>query len=450
MNRSLLLMTAALAACLSAAVPAYAQQRAPHVVAPGASARISAAERIAVMAAIAAAYQASYVFPEKVAAIVARLNESLQAGEYDLDEPGAFAGRVTQDLRDASGDGHAYMLYDPAQYAAAIASKTNAPAGDRGDLAAYEQRIASRDHHGLTELRRLPGNIRYLRITGFEWVADETGAAYDDGMRFLKGGDAVIVDLRGNGGGSHAAVRYLVSHFLDGDTLEMTFLEGSRTPEQSRTLEYLPAGRLKGKPLYVLIDNYVGSAAEAFAYDVQQFHLGELVGATTAGAANNNKFVPVAPGFMLSVPVGRPVHPVSNANWEGVGVAPTIATNSEQALDVAQSVALARLAATPDARPEDLADWAWARGAIEARLHPVSLSVEQLKSLEGRYGKYEVVRRDTSLWLIWPGYADLRLSPMTADGLFATTLGTLRLRLSGDHLEVIWANAPAPRVVARS
>ena len=37
-------------------------------------------------------------------------------------------------------------------------------------------------------------------------------------MRFLSGGDAVIIDLRKNGGGSPDAVRYLVSHFLAPNT----------------------------------------------------------------------------------------------------------------------------------------------------------------------------------------------------------------------------------------
>ena len=37
-----------------------------------------------------------------------------------------------------------------------------------------------------------------------------------------------------------------------------------------------------------------GSAAEAFAYDIQQFKVGELIGAKTVGAANNNKLLPIA------------------------------------------------------------------------------------------------------------------------------------------------------------
>ena len=34
-------------------------------------------------------------------------------------------------------------------------------------------------------------------------------------MAFLAGGDAVIIDVRPNGGGSPDAVRYAVSHFIE-------------------------------------------------------------------------------------------------------------------------------------------------------------------------------------------------------------------------------------------
>src|SRR6185295_8308874 len=100
---------------------------------------------------------------------------------------------------------------------------------------------------------------------------------------------AIVIDLRGNGGGDPLAVRYLVSHFMAPNQLLITFLEAGKAPEESRTLADLPAGRLTGKPLYVLTDRRCGSACEDFAYAVQQFKLGELVGATTAGAANNNR-----------------------------------------------------------------------------------------------------------------------------------------------------------------
>ena len=285
--------------------PAEAQQ--PVAAArPAAAPRLSAADRDEALKQVKTLLSAEYVIADMRARLVERLGRAEQEGRYRVDDPSAFGERITEDLRAVSHDGHLSFTYAPAAYAAAMAP----PSSDRGSPA-RARRQATRAHHGLTELRVLPGNIRYLRITGFEWVTDETGAAYDAAMRFLSDGDAVIIDLRGNGGGAPEAVQYLTSHFLPPDTLLLTFVHGSETPIQSRTLGHLPAGRLRGKPLYVLIDGGVASAAEEFAYHVQQFRLGELVGARTAGGANNNRLAPIAPGFILSVSVGRPVHAVS-------------------------------------------------------------------------------------------------------------------------------------------
>ncbi|WP_226467666.1 S41 family peptidase [Luteimonas panaciterrae] len=413
---------------------------------------LSPKTRSAALEAIKTEFRERYVFPEMRPKIIERLDREQQAGRYDVDDSFLFAERITEDLRDVAHDHHLSLQVNPAAYAAALA----APESDAGEDA-FMRKQAIRDHHGLVEMKRLSGNLRYLKISGFEWVNDETGAVYDDAMRFLKDGDAIIIDLRNNGGGSHAAVRYLVSHFMDGDTLEMTFLEGSKPPVQSRTLEYLPAGRLKGKPLYVLINGFTGSAAEAFAYDVQQFKLGELIGVKTAGAANNNKLLPVAPGFILSVSYGRPEHPVSHGNWEGAGVAPDVETPSAQAFDVAQVRALDRLSADTKATPEARTEYAWAKTGVEARLHPVALAPSVLMALAGRYGApgtgpapIEIAYRDDALWLVRPNRPAARLSPLTQDGLFSIEGNDImRARLNGKTLELYWHDDPAPRVYPR-
>ena len=406
---------------------------------------LSAAERDAALKAIVSAFEGKYVFPEMRPRIVERLQAAERSGRYITDDPSVFAERVTEDLKNVSRDKHLSLSFDPAGYAIA----SSGAAGNGGEQALW-QRLAIREHHGLTEMKVLGGNVRYLRIGRFDWLTDQTGAIYDEAMRFLRDGDAVIIDIRGNGGGAHAAVRYLVSHFMDADVLEMSFLEGSGTPAQSRTLEHLPAGRMKGMPLYVLIDLSAASAAEAFAYHVQQFKLGELVGSKTVGAANNNTLLPIAPDFILSISYGRPLHPISKANWEGVGVAPSIEVSPVQALEVAHSLALQRLSEKEGVSAESRAEYIWAQSAVDAKLNPVTIQPARLQSLAGRFGSNKVEFRDGILWLTRPDREPARLSPMNADGLFAVErVDGLRVRLAGSTMELLRAGVARPQVVPR-
>lgn len=412
-----------------------------------ASKSLSESDRDAVVALVKATVRSEYVFPAKTAGIIETLEQARKSGRYAVDDAGLLAQRISQDLASASGDRHLYLVYDPGRYAL----ETHTPAATSTEGDAYDRLASLRDNSGLTEMKILPGNIRYLKIARFGWIDDTTGEAYDSAMRFLSAGDAIIIDLRGNPGGDGAAVRYLVSHFLPPGTLEFSFLAGTSAPQQSRALDYLPAGRIKGKPLYVLIDGNVASAAESFAYDVQQFKLGELVGAKTIGAANNNKFVPIAPGFMLSVSYGRPVHAVSGTNWEGVGVEPSVSSPAAQALVTAERLALLRLKQTGGVAAEKVADYDWAFADVEAHLHPTFLSPAQLQPLIGQYGKVTIELQDGALTMSRAGRPTEHLIPLTSDGLFGVE-GTdlLRIRFAPDSVQILFKGDPAPPTLRRT
>jgi hypothetical protein len=408
---------------------------------------LSPSERSAVISSMEATIRSEYVFPEKSAGIIQRLEQARKSGRFAVDDAGLLAQRITQDLAAASADRHLYLLYDPARYAL----ETQAPPGTSRETDAYDRLVSLRDNSGLTEMKILPGNIRYLKISRFGWIADTTGQAYDSAMSFLSGGDAIIIDLRGDPGGDSAAVRYLVSHFLPPGTLECTFLAGTNAPQQSRTLDYLPAGRIKDKPLYVLIDGNVGSAAESFAYDVQQFQLGELVGARTGGAANNNKFVAIAPGFMLSVSYGRPVHAVSGTNWEGVGVEPSVSVLPAQALVTAERLALLRLKQASGSSADRIADYDWALGGIDAQLQPPSLSPDQLQRFTGHYGRVTIELQDGALNMLRTGRPTARLVALNSDGLFSVDGSDLfRVRFAADSIQLLFQGDPAPPTFART
>jgi hypothetical protein len=344
---------------------------------PAATGQSLAIDRTAAVRQIERAIDTTYVFPALRPKIIAQLERSRRANHYNVADPELFAQRVTADLDAVAHDGHLYLMSDAAQYAAMLA-----PAASSEGLDAFRHAIAVRDHSGLTKLEILPGNVRYLRLEHFQWIADVTGSAYDDAARFLKDGDAVIIDLRSNGGGNSDAADYFSNAFLAPDPLR---------PDSAQSRERDP--RWAGKPLYLLVDAGVASAAEAVAYGAQQEKTAIIVGSSTYGAANNNMKFPIAPQFVLSVSYNRPINPISGTNWEGNGVKPDIFVPGVAALDAAQLDALDRLSKSPNVIAERLAEYRWARVAIEARLHPVALDRPRLESMAGVYGTVEL--RDT-------------------------------------------------------
>jgi hypothetical protein len=332
-----------------------------------------------------------YVLPERRPALDAILAQGLASGRYGGADPVQIAERINADLDTAGHDRHLNFRYDP-QGAAGLAART---AQGEPDESAYE-RQARAANHGVSELRLLPGNVRYMAYDGFMWIGPESAAALETAMRFLAGGDAVIIDIRRNGGGSPDAVQYLVSHFLPPGRPLVTFhMNGEATPNSLSTLAELPAGRMVGKPLYVLTSGATASAAEEFTGHVGGYRIGELVGETTAGAGFRNELVPVAGGFVLSVSVGRAVLASTGRDWEAVGLAPTVRTEVAGALDVAHALALRRLAAAApaEARPrlEALAEGVAARGERRSPALP-------LAAYAGSYGERVLSVEDGRLY----------------------------------------------------
>ena len=322
-----------------------------------------------------------YVLPERRPAIDAVLARGLASGRYDVTDRATLAQRIDADLAEAGKDKHLNFRFDPQAAAAINASRTPSAPSDR----AGGERAARARNHGVAELKVLPGNIRYMDYRGFEWTGDESRAALDTALQFLGGGDAVIIDLRRNGGGSPQAVQHIVSHFMEADQPLVTFYMGGQpTPNSLSTLRDLKVSRMIGKPLYVLTSPGTASAAEEFTGHVGGYRLGELVGEKTAGAGFRNTIVTLEGEFVLSVSIGRSVLASTGKDWEAVGLAPTIATPVHRALDTAHAHALRRLAAAAQgaekAQLEAVADGIAARAERRAAALP-------LNAYAGNYGE---------------------------------------------------------------
>ncbi|HEX8261638.1 MAG TPA: S41 family peptidase [Allosphingosinicella sp.] len=381
MNRHGIALGIAAAALAGAAgAPAQPARTGP---APAASPAPAAGE--AVVAELRRVLAANYVLPEVRPKLDSALGRGLAAGRYATTDPAVLVERVNADLAAVTKDKHLGLHYDPRQ-AAEIAAAPQGQAED-GPPTPGQIRQARLRNHGFVEMKVLPGNVRYVDLQGFVWVGPESAAAYDNAMRFLAGGDAAIVDLRKNGGGSPEAVQYLVSHFMEPNRPLVTFHMGATQVDRLATLAELPAGRMVGKPLYVLTSGHTASAAEEFAGHVAGYRLGELIGETTAGAGFRNSFFALPGGYVVSVSVGRAVLASTGKDWEGVGIPPATAVEEGKALQVAQAQALRRLAAAAPA-PEKARLEARAT-LLAAQVEPVATALP-LAAYAGTYGERKV------------------------------------------------------------
>ena len=293
---------------------------------------------------------AIYVIPETGAALDKALAAAQAKGAFDGLTGEALANRINEVMRTVTKDGHLSVRYDPPAAAEFAAQPDGGDEDDAEHPASYVREIAQANG-GVAKLEVLPGNVRYMDYRGFMWGTPAASEALANAAAFLRGSDAVIIDLRRNGGGSAAAVRALASYFLPPQTKLMRFEQRGHPDNLSET-DPVPF-TLADRPVYVLTSQGTFSAAEEFAAHVSAFKFGTLVGETTGGGGFNNTFVPLPGGYVMSISFGRAVHMVTGKDWEQVGIAPAIAVPADQALTRAEAEAATTLAAKASSDERD-------------------------------------------------------------------------------------------------
>lgn len=291
-----------------------------------------------------------YVIPDVGEKMSSALLASLNNGEYDaLDTPIAFCERLTADLQAISKDLHVRVRYNDESRPVAPPSNEFSPE----DIAAFTD-MSRRANHGFYKIERLPGNIGYMDIRNF-WDAGWEGAGDTAvaAMALLYHTDAIIFDLRKNGGGSPTMVAFMTSYLVGSEPVHLnSFYDRSdNSTRQNWTQAHVPGKRMPDKPVYVLTSKRTFSGAEEFSYNLKNLKRATLIGETTGGGAHPGGDVQIHPNYRVFVPTGRPINAISGTNWEGVGVEPDIAVPQEQALTVAHRMALeevlARLGDSP-------------------------------------------------------------------------------------------------------
>ena len=341
MKRRLLLL-ALLTWLAGAAAPASAQFAKGSPDQPDMT--VDAATRAAVVDSLARSVEQFYVFPDLAKKIGKTLRERSKKGRYDgITSAKAFNDTLSAHLRELAHDHHlrTHYRFDPFPV---VDSHQTAPTPEEREKALADSR---RVNFGFQRVERLPGNVGYVELTEFDGTA-EGGAVAQSAMQFLQYTDALIFDLRRNGGGDPNMIVLLLSHLYGEDDrvhINDFFTLTDKVMPQYWTLTTMPGPRFVDKPVYVLTSKRTGSAAEEFSYDIQQLKRGTLIGETTAGGANPGRLVRLNANFAAFIADGRAVNPVSQTNWEGVGVKPDVAVPADDALRTAHVAAIEGLLA---------------------------------------------------------------------------------------------------------
>lgn len=333
-----------------------------------------------------------YFSAEKGDAIADALEAEAAQGKYDaLTDPRDLASAIANRLRPEDAHFNVVWVSD-ADGAAAPPSpgpRPRAPASPD----AFDP--ASLGNYGFQSVEILPGNVGLITMRQFANIDfdnpdDRARRAADAALAMVANTDAVIFDLRNNGGGAPSMVGYLVSAFTKPDAdIYNTFhsREGTRNEKPG---QFYARPRLE-TPLYILTSGRTGSAGEAMPYTLQAAKRATIVGEATGGAANPGGLVPVPGGYRVFVSAGSPINPITKTNWEGKGVQPDVLMPSAQALPAAHIAALKTIAADPKRT-----DATWMIEALE-RIHGPLQALPPLANYAGTYGPLTVIADGASL-----------------------------------------------------
>jgi hypothetical protein len=265
-----------------------------------------------------------YVLSEKAIKYAEEFKKKSESGKYkSITNPKVFAKQITADLIQITGDKHmSFRVIEPSN----IGEKSE---GSLRHPIRYHI-LGINENKGFSKLEWMEGNIGYLDIRRFYKFLDIKDMIIA-AIKFLSKANAIIIDLRENGGGSGD---YLSSYFIKYPTqLNSWYSREDDFLTEYWTSKEIGMEPLTDVPLFLITSKRTFSAAESFAYDMQVRKRAVIVGDSTKGGAHSVDLYKLDDHFEIYIPTARAINPISGTNWEGTGVIPDIIVPSEHALD---------------------------------------------------------------------------------------------------------------------
>jgi hypothetical protein len=368
--------------------------------------------RLAIVQDIARIARDKYIFPEKGLATAQAIQSHLENGDYDaILSPYVFADRLTSDLRRVSSDQHWSVQFNATLTSALYSSEEEV---SEADMALLKESIY-RQNFGIARVEHLVGNIGYVDLHGFTWIGfDGAGESIAALMQLITHCNALIFDMRRNGGGEAETLQVYISYFVEAEPVlyDSFYYRPSGETQQLWTMPYVPGKRLPDVPLYILTGGATGSGGEAFAYILQSMRRATVIGEKTLGAAHTTDLDIVQEHFQVEYPSGRSISPFTHGDWEGVGVIPEIAVPAEEALSEAHLRALEGLiqSCQDEAIQRELA---WDLEIARCTYAPIPVNEVLLVRYAGRYGDRTFRIIDGAFAYSRQGNPAVKLVPLT-------------------------------------
>jgi C-terminal processing protease CtpA/Prc len=282
-----------------------------------------------------------YVFPDQAKRMETQLRAREKAGAYaNITSAEKFAETLTEDLQRVNNDHHLEVAYSERPF-------PPQEVFDNEEATPEDLEQQRRLNFGVERVQRMDFNLGYLDLRAFA-PANLSGPKLAAAMTLLADTDALVIDLRNNGGGDPATVALLASYLFDGRTrLNDIYDRGKNSTTQYWTSDVKDGKPFGGKKkLYLLVSHDTFSAGEDFAYALKNLKRATLIGAATGGGAHPGTGRRLTDHFAANVPTGRSISPITHGDWEGTGVAPDVVTDPDKALDKAQALYLTDLLST--------------------------------------------------------------------------------------------------------
>ena len=164
--------------------------------------------------------------------------------------------------------------------------------------------------------RMIEGNVGYVQVKEFN---DSTSTQFSNQVDVLigQGAQALIFDMRNNGGGTLTSVTKMLDKLLPKGLIVYTEDKyGSRSNYESDEA-------CMDIPMAVLINGNSASASEIFAGAVKETKYGTLIGTKTFGKGIVQTIIPLSDGSAVKVTMAKYFTPKGNY-IHGVGIEPDI------------------------------------------------------------------------------------------------------------------------------